>query len=161
MLPLPIDPDERVSVQVWSMEHRWPAVEPSIVCTSDMAAAAIDLGDAAAWAGAAPGLAIPRAEYRLGIAPGTTLTTTTTLTGTVLYNQDLILYYKVELGAAPAPTEWITIGTTHRSFVQDGPIEVLDAPSLPAGDYVVRLVLVKRDGNFLRPPFSVPIHVSR
>lgn len=160
VLPLPIDPDERASVQVWSLEHGWPALEPSIVCTSDMAAVAIDLGAAAAWAGAAPGLAIPRAEYRLGIAPGTTLTTTTTLTGTVLFNQDLILYYKVELGAAPAPTEWITIGTTHRSLVQDGPIEVLDAPSLPAGDYVVRLVLVRRDGNFLRPPFSVPIHVS-
>ena len=58
------------------------------------------------------------------------------------------------------PTEWITVGDVHRQSVVDGPIEVLDAGSLPPGDYILRLVLVKNDGNFLNPPHSVPIRIG-
>jgi hypothetical protein len=100
-------------------------------------------------------------EYRLNLSPGTLLSSRTTLTGTVRYNPNDVEYYKVELGMGQQPREWITLGDVHREMVVDGPIEVLDAPSLPIDDYIVRLVLVKKDGNFLDPPYSVPIRVGR
>ena len=33
--------------------------------------------------------------------------------------------------------------------------------SLPPGDYIVRLLLVKTDGNFLNPAHAVPIRIAR
>ena len=99
--------------------------------------------------------------YHLGLVPGTRLTGRTVLSGTATFNPSEIEYYKVELSRRDVvPAEWITLGTTHTTGVVDGPLEVLDAASLPAGDYTVRLVLVKKDGNFLDPPYSVPIRIG-
>jgi hypothetical protein len=161
VLPLPIDPDEREDVAMWATQTGWAAVEPSTFCSPEMAASAIDLGSAGAWTLGPSGIPIARAEYRLGITPGTVLTETVTLTGTVSFDPSTVEYYKLELGAGEVPTEWITVGDTHREFLVNGPIEVLDAAALPAGPYVVRLVLVGKDGNFIQPPHSVPIVIGR
>jgi hypothetical protein len=98
---------------------------------------------------------------RLNVAPGTVLTARTVLTGTARYDPAFAEYYKVELGRGRQPSEWMTLGDIHREQVAGGPLEVLDAPSLPPGDYQVRLVLVGKDGNFLGDPYSVPVVVAR
>jgi hypothetical protein len=170
VLPLPVDVEggalgeERRFVLQWAAENGWSALEPTQVCTPEMVQAALERG---ALPGYTDGLLDPLAlllgagnEYRLGLAPGSLLAARTVLTGTVRYNPADIEYYKVELGRGQQPREWITLGDVHRGAVVDGPIEVLDAPSLPSDDYVVRLVLVKKDGNFLQPPYSVPIRIS-
>jgi hypothetical protein len=161
VLPLPVEPSDREQVQLWAAEHGWAAVEPSTFCSEPMASAAADLGSGAAWSLTGDNRYVPRAEYRLGIAPGTVLTQTTALTGTVMFDPNVVEYYKVELGAGRDPREWITIGDVRSDFVSGGRLQVLDAPSLPVGEYIVRLVLVGKDGNFIQPPHSVPISVAR
>ncbi len=161
VLPLPADTAEREAVVLWAAQRGWVALEPTAFCSSEMAASAIDLGSAAAWTVGGDGRAIPRAEYHLAIAPGTVLTQTTALTGTVRFDPALVEYYKIELGAGRVPQEWITIGSTRTDFVIGGRLQVLDAPSLAVGEYVVRLVLVGKDGNFIQPPHAVPIVVGR
>ena len=85
----------------------------------------------------------------------------TELTGTVQYDPNIVDYFKVEFGPGQEPREWFTLGSTHKGPVVNGILEVLDAASLPPGPYVIRLVLVKRDGNFLGAPHSVPIEIGR
>jgi hypothetical protein len=161
VLPLPVDPEEREDVVLWTTGSGWAAIEPATFCSPEMASAAVDLGSAAAWTLGPSGVPVSRAEYRLGIGPGTVLTQTTTITGTVSFDPSTVEYFKLELGAGESPTEWITVGDTHREFMVNGPIEVLDAAALPVGPYILRLVLVGKDGNFIQPPHSVPIVIGR
>jgi hypothetical protein len=70
-------------------------------------------------------------------------------------------YYKLEIGYGRSPTEWITFGVTHDQSVSNGVLEQLHADALPAGEYVIRLVLVGADGNFLGPPHTVPITIVK
>lgn len=168
VLPLPEDVpgssigEERRFVVEWARANGWAPLAPTEPCTQPMI-------DAAMVAGSLPGFGSPGVvvtptlgvSYRLNLRPEALLTARTVLTGTVSYNSAEIEYFKVELGAGRQPMEWITLGSTHAGPVVDGTIETLDAPSLPAGDYIVRLVLVKKDGNFLDPPYSVPIRIGR
>ncbi len=164
VLPLPADEEERRFVLEWATKNNWGALEPSQLCSNEMIEAALAPGSL-------PGSEIlfdgnvgqgrrGQAEYRLGIAPDTRLDARTVLTGTAVFDPSEIEYFKVELGPGREPSEWITLGDVHRQSIVDGPMEVLDAASLAPGDYIVRLVLVKTDGNFLNPPYSVPIRVG-
>jgi hypothetical protein len=164
-----LDGELRRFILEWSTANGWSAVQPGELCTEAMAGAALDPGTLLAghsgeWS-ALENLALSpvalRADYRLNLVPGSVLTRTTVLTGTVTYDPSQIEYYKVELGQGREPDTWITLGSTHLGPVVDGPLETLDAPSLPAGEYIVRLVLVKNDGNFLLPPHSVPVRIGR
>jgi penicillin-binding protein 1C len=170
VLPLPADERERQFTLEWAAANGWAALEPSQPCTPDMVAAAMAPGSLLGALQAATDLTgtlgtgllpLPRLEYRLNLARDSTLAAHTVLTGTVRYDPNVVEYYKVELGQGRRPVEWITLGDVHREQVQDGPIETLDAPSLPPGDYVVRLVIVGKDGNFLRQPFAVPIRLGQ
>ncbi len=168
VLPLPVDDDERRFVLEWAATDGWAALEPSQPCTPDLVAAALEPGALAGalLSGAAisgtMGVLLPvQAQYRLNLASGSRLTTRTVLTGTVRYDPNQAEYFKVELGRGRLPTEWITLGDVHREQVQDGPLEVLDAPSLPPGDYIVRLVVVGKDGNFLGPPHQVSVQLGQ
>jgi hypothetical protein len=160
VLPLPQDERERQDVQEWAARSGWVALEPSTYCSPEMLAGAMDLGSGV-WTVDGEGRPKNRVEYRLGIAPGTVLTRTVMLTGTVQFDPNLVEYFKVELGRGETPTEWLTVGDTHQEFVINGPLEVIDPAGLAPGPYVVRLVLVGKDGNFIQPPHAVPILVSR
>ncbi len=169
VVPLPEDvagsaigEEKRFAVE-WARGNGWAAVPPLEPCTQPMIDAALATGSLPGWSGAAGGVFTPtlRAEYRLNLRPESVLTARTVLTGTAVFNPDEIEYFKVELGAGRSPREWITLGDIHRAPVTNGTLEVLDAPSLPAGEYVVRLILVKKDGNFLDPPFAVPVRLGQ
>lgn len=158
----PIGEEKRFAVE-WSRANGWAAVPPLEPCTQAMIDAALATGSLPGWSGGAGGVFTPtlRAEYRLNLRPESVLTARTVLTGTAVFNPDEIEYFKVELGAGRTPREWITLGDIHRGPVTNGALEVLDAPSLPAGEYIVRLILVKKDGNFLDPPFAVPVRLGQ
>ncbi|MFN8423598.1 MAG: transglycosylase domain-containing protein [Anaerolineae bacterium] len=170
VLPLPADEQERTGAIAWARSNGWAALEPSEVCSQALL-------DAALAPGSLPGPNVPisgtvgitgtyrtaysQSVYHLNVIAGTTLSSRTVLTGTATFNPSEIEYFKVELSRRDVvPAEWITLGQTHTSGVVDGPLEVLDAASLAPGDYTVRLVLVKKDGNFLDPPYSVPIRIG-
>jgi hypothetical protein len=79
--------------------------------------------------------------------------------GTASFSSADVQYYKLEIGSGSSPTEWTTFGTTHSSPVNNGLLEQLHADALAPGAYVIRLVLVRTDGNFSNP-YSVPITVG-
>lgn len=161
---------ERRFIQEWAAAQGWPSLEAELGCTPEMAAAALGPEQVAAIAtpgsldGAALALGTPLASaaatYRLNLSPGAVLSARTELTGTVLYDPGIVEYFKVEYGPGQEPREWFTVGSTHKGPVQGGTLEVLDATALPPGPYVVRLVLVKRDGNFLGT-HAVPVEIGR
>ena len=60
-------------------------------------------------------------------------------------------FYKVEYapGVNPADNQWILIGSTHASPVQNGLLETWHTQGrVPDGTYSLRLLVVKRDGQF-------------
>lgn len=81
--------------------------------------------------------------------------------GTAQFDPVQVQYYKLEIGYGRSPTEWTTFGTTHNQPVADGVLEQLHADALPAGDYVIRLILVGNDGNFVGSPHAVSITIVR
>jgi hypothetical protein len=169
VLPLPEnDEEEARHILEWAGASGWRALPPVEPCSPEMIAAAMDPGALGTvsvdgvYTGTLASAPLPsHAQARLNLAPGSTLTGRTVLTGTVRYDPAQVEYFKVELGRGRPPSEWITLGDVHREQVQDGLLEVLDAPSLPEGDYLVRLVLVGKDGNFLGEPHSVPLVIGR
>jgi hypothetical protein len=80
------------------------------------------------------------------------------IVGTASFDPADVQYYKLEIGSGWSPTSWTTFGTTHAQSVVNGVLESLQANALSPGDYVIRLVLVRHDGNF-PTPHSVPITI--
>jgi hypothetical protein len=70
-----------------------------------------------------------------------------------------VQFYKLEIGAGNNPSQWTTLGETHDAPVLNGVLEVLHAYALAPGPYVIRLVLVRQDGNY-PPPETVPIVIA-
>ena len=78
--------------------------------------------------------------------------------GTALFNPADYAYYKLEISGGPFEG-WVTFGETHTTLVDDGLLETLHAEALPPGQYIIRLVIVGQDGNYVQPTFDVPITV--
>lgn len=99
-------------------------------------------------------------SYRITApAAGQQIRGNTPIVGTAQFDAAQVQYYKLEIGNGRSPSEWITFGTTHSQPVSNGVLETLQADALPAGDYVIRLVLVGHDGNFAGEPYYVPIAI--
>jgi hypothetical protein len=78
--------------------------------------------------------------------------------GTASFNPSEVQYYKIEIGAGSSPSSWSTFGTTHSQPVVNGVLETLHAEALAPGEYVIRLIIVRNDGNY-PTPYVVPISV--
>lgn len=92
-------------------------------------------------------------------SPGQRVNGIVQIVGTARFNTGEYQYYKVEIGSGRAPESWTTLGTTHSDPVLDGLLEELHAYALPPGPYVLRLVVVRNDGNF-PAPYAVPITIG-
>lgn len=66
-------------------------------------------------------------------------------------------YYKYEFSIAGSGS-WSTVNA-NREFVQDGKIGDWNTSQLPAGDYLLRLVVIDNQGNAL-PACVVPVHIK-
>lgn len=117
--------------------------------------AALGIEGAAAADASVPGGSTWRIESP---APGEQLSGVVPIVGTVQFNPADVQYYKLEIGAGASPTSWITFGTTHSQPVAGGVLETLQAGALSPGDYVIRLIIVRNDGNF-PTPYTVPVTV--
>jgi hypothetical protein len=99
------------------------------------------------------------ATYRIASPrPGEEVNGVVQIVGTASFNPEAIQYYKLEIGSGTNPGEWVTLGTTHSQPVQNGVLEELHTDALAPGPYVIRLVLVRNDGNF-PAPHAVPITI--
>lgn len=145
----PIDEQEMEQAYKWAEQHGVPIV-PKDICQPDVLAAAhLQAGDQQ-----------PSANYRIDSpTPGAVLSGVTPILGTATFDPAEISYYKVEWGAGDTPSEWTTMGTTHDTPVVNGVLETFHADAVPPGTYILRLILVKKDTNFL-PPYAVKVHVE-
>ena len=140
----PEDEEEAERAREWAAEAGLP-VAPSELCPPEWLTGRVG-EPSARWAITSP-------------QPGQVVRGPTPIVGTARFRAEEIQFYKVEFGYGERPREWITIGNIHREPVHEGQLELWHADALPPGTYVLRLVLVKRDGNFL-PPYEVPVRVE-
>ncbi|MGD2048987.1 MAG: transglycosylase domain-containing protein [Chloroflexota bacterium] len=155
-LPIPPYYPDEVRARLWASQRGYQ-MAPSVVCPVNTARAAVGLASADQpdeSAGAPPP---PSANWHItSPAPGERVSGLAPIVGTANFDPAEIQYYKLEIGSGRSPTTWTTFGTTHAQSVVNGVLESLQANALPPGDYVIRLVLVRNDGNF-PTPHSVPI----
>lgn len=149
----PADPIDAIRARNWAIEQGIPIV-PGLDCADevlnglDPLQPQIDYDEAS---GATYRIDSPVAGQEVyGVIP---------VLGTAAFDPARILYYKVELGFGPNPDQWVTLGDIHTESVSSDTLEYLHADALPPGEYVLRLVLVRSDGNLL-PPFLVPIRIT-
>jgi 1A family penicillin-binding protein len=144
----PADPVEATRVRNWALANAVP-IDPGVVCPQAMVDQLRGAGGFDPAAGATYSIDSPKSgEGVYGVIP---------VLGTATFDPGRIEYYRVDIGAGTSPTEWKTIGDTHSKQVVHGELEFLHSDALPPGPYVLRLILVKNDGNFLQPTFDVPI----
>lgn len=138
--------EERANVREWALRHGWPVLIEEL-CVGE--GVALPSGEVinATWRIKAPS----SGDVVSGIVP---------VVGTANFNRDEVLFFKVEWGQGREPAEWITMGQTHEQPVIDGQLEEWHAEGMAPGEYSLRLVLVKKDGNEL-PPYKVTVTVER
>jgi hypothetical protein len=67
-------------------------------------------------------------------------------------------YYKVEF-LAPESDRWQVIGDLVYQPVDQGRLATWDTTGLPAGTYLLRLVIVDHTGNFA-PPYTIQVRIA-
>jgi hypothetical protein len=121
---------------------------PTIACDQNL----LQLG------GQAAGGATVISAFISSPAPGEVLTPGFPILGTAQFGPDQAVYYKVEVSGGQFGESWATIGETHPSSVVNGQLEFL--PPVQPGNYVVQLIVVGLDGNYVQPPYSVSFTVQ-
>lgn len=146
----PRDPVDAIRARNWAYANNVP-VEPGMICPADVIAQFREAEMAVdPLTGATYSIDQPRLNDEVyGVLP---------IVGTAVFDPARVVYYKLEIGAGDFPTEWLTLGDIHTESVTNGVLEMLHADALPQGRYILRLVLVGIDGNFL-PPYQVPITI--
>jgi membrane peptidoglycan carboxypeptidase len=142
-------PDE-VRARLWAQQHGY-AMAPPVACPATIVREAVahaEAEEAADDQSSAPGNAVWRIHSP---TPGQRVSGLVPIQGTATFSTAEVQYYKLEIGNGSNPTAWTTFGTTHSGPVVNGTLEHLHAYALPPGDYVIRLVLVRHDGNFPAP----------
>ncbi|MDX1614487.1 MAG: transglycosylase domain-containing protein [Candidatus Promineifilaceae bacterium] len=159
MLAVPPYFEDEIRARRWAAANGF-SMAPSIVCPGATARQAVGSAageaDAAGESAAAPA----NAEWRIDSPrPGAELSGLVSVIGTANFDPAAVQYYKLEIGQGTAPTDWTTFGSTHSEPVINGQLETLHAGGLAPGDYVIRLILVRNDGNYPRP-YAVPIRIG-
>ncbi len=132
VIRVPDDPDEAQRAQEWAAQAGIPAEPPP--CGSQITG----------W----PAGAVATAHIA-SPAAGSLIAGPVDIIGSAVFDPQEFQFYKVEFGYGSNPTDWITMGDVHYNPVVNGWLETWYADSLPSGPYALRVVLVKRDGNFL------------
>ncbi|HZD11157.1 MAG TPA: transglycosylase domain-containing protein [Candidatus Binatia bacterium] len=156
-LPVPpYYPDEVVARQ-WAQRNGYQ-MAPSVACPADVLRLAGGGGGSIAG-GDAGGLYIAGNYHISSPRAGETVSGQVPIVGTANFDRSDVQFYKLEIGAGNNPSQWTTLGETHDAPVLNGVLEVLHAYALAPGPYVIRLVLVRQDGNY-PPPETVPIVIA-
>ncbi len=159
LLPVPPYYPDEVKARNWASRSGY-SMAPSVVCPAGSAPVAVGQGDGAGQSNDSNAPAPSTATWRIDSpGPGETVSGLVPIIGTASFNPSEVQYYKLEIGSGRSPTSWTTFGTTHGQSVVNGQLETLQAGALAPGDYVIRLIVVRNDGNY-PAPYSVPIVVG-
>jgi hypothetical protein len=83
------------------------------------------------------------------------------IVGTADFDPQKVQFYKLELGMGdPENPQWVTLGDVRNTPVVNGTLEMLHADALPAGEYLLRLIVVKWDGNYVGEPHTVQVTID-
>lgn len=163
-LPIPPHYPDEVRARLWAQRNGYQ-MAPPVVCPVG-SVTVVDSGGSTSENGfnrpvstIAP-QTVP-VEYKITApTPGQRLQGKVPVVGTAVFDPTEVQYYKLEIGSGASPGEWTTFGATHTNAVRNGALEQLDADALPPGNYVIRLVLVGHDGNFVGQPYAVSVTVG-
>lgn len=132
--------------------HEWAqsnnlAILPLETCNEELLALARDPNRVAVWR-----ITEPKAGDKVnGVIP---------IVGTADFDRDAVQFYKIELGIPNgSDIQWLTLGETHSDPVVNGTLEMFHADALPAGEYFLRLIVVK-DSNYVGDPHTIPITIG-
>jgi penicillin-binding protein 1C len=160
-LPIPPYYPDEVHARRWARAHGYN-MAPPIMCPINVAQKVLGSSGSGDVNSNSGDLAQPPTgtTYRIDSPlAGQQVSGLVSIIGTASINPSAVQYYKLEIGRGPSPTSWTTFGSTHRNSVSNGLLETLQADSLPPGEYVIRLVVVRNDGNF-PSPHAVPISIG-
>jgi membrane peptidoglycan carboxypeptidase len=161
-LPVPPYYPDEVRARLWLQRYGGGyEMAPSVACPANVVRAA--RGEAVSHTGGSStgsSGGMVGATYRITApSPGQQVNGIVQIAGTAQFDSGQYQYYKVEIGAGRAPEAWTTLGATHSEPVSNSLLEELHAYALPPGPYVLRLVVVRNDGNY-PAPFAVPITIT-
>ncbi|NDJ35236.1 MAG: hypothetical protein GYB64_11260, partial [Chloroflexi bacterium] len=148
----PTDPIDAIRARNWAIANGVP-IEPGVGCPEEVLTDAGEEDETIFPIEASAIYEVTSPE------PGDTIYGPTPIIGTARWDPERVWYYKLEISQGTIANEWITFGETHEAQVSDGVLEILNADALPPGPYTIRLVLVRRDGNFLQP-ILIPVTIS-
>jgi hypothetical protein len=148
----PPNPVDAIRARNWALSRGIPIV-PGVACPPEVLEVAEEEGDDDGPIRPVPGVVY----YITWPEEGGGVYGPTPIIGTATFNHEQYRFYKIEISGGQFE-HWTTLGETHAENVVDGELEILHAEGLPPGEYVIRLVVVKSDGNFL-PPYTVTIRV--
>ena len=144
----PRNPESLKSAHEWASENNL-AILPAEPCSDELLAAARDPNIPAVWRIVSP-------------KGGDTVSGLVPIVGTADFDPERVQFYKIELGRGdPAAPEWVTLGSTRNKPVVNGTLETLHADALPPGDYLLRLIVVQWDGNYVGEPHTIPLIIDR
>lgn len=161
-LPVPPHYPDEVRARLWIQRYGGGyQMAPSVACPAGVASSVRGAtGSAAAGTTQRDNTTFTGATYHISApSPGQRVNGIVQIAGTARFDPGEYQYYKVEIGSGRAPESWTTLGTTHTEPVIDGLLEELHAYALPPGPYVLRLVVVRNDGNY-PAPYAVPITIG-
>ena len=123
------------------------AILPTRTCTDDLLILASNGDIPAVWR-----ISSPAANSTVsGILP---------IVGTASFDPVDVQFYKIELGRGDLQNpEWITLGQVSAEPVIAGTLEMLHAAGLAPGDYLLRLILITWDGNYVGEPHTIQITI--
>ncbi|MEZ4643808.1 MAG: transglycosylase domain-containing protein [Chloroflexota bacterium] len=166
-LPIPPHYPDEVRARLWARGTGYQ-MAPATVCPASSVQSSSSGGSSGSSGSSSSGGYSPPAasggggsSYRItSPSSGQQVNGTVAIMGTAQFDTAQVQYYKLEIGNGRSPSAWTTFGTTHSQPVNGGVLEQLQADALAPGDYIIRLVLVGQDGNFIGEPYYVPIRVG-
>jgi hypothetical protein len=143
----PRNGESLVEAHRWAVEHGL-SILPAEPCDDELLAMARNPDILAVWR-----ITSPRSGDSVsGVLP---------IVGTADFDPGKVQFYKIELGMGDLENpQWVTLGNASSSPVVNGTLETLHADALPPGDYLLRLIVVKMDGNYVGEPYMVRLTVE-
>ena len=143
----PRNPESRQAAAEWAAEIGLVLLPPA-ACGEDVLVQAVNGAGSAVYRITSP----RNGDEVSGILP---------ILGVASFDPQEVRFYKIELGRGDLNNpEWVTLGETRSSPVINGELEQLYASGLPAGEYLLRLILVTNDGNYVGEPYTIRITVT-
>ncbi len=68
-------------------------------------------------------------------------------------------FYKLEYASAATPGAWVDLGVIHEEQRTNERLETWHTTSFPDGDYLLRLVIVRTDGNIAAVTEPILVHI--